>query len=103
MADEPAETHKRDLNPWYQLATLYGEPSFEDKELQARNRMAWNRYMAGQLTDEARARLIKEECHPAEELTPFTPDELKALAQDFAKRSGSQNSIPCPEVGKKID
>src|SRR3954469_3627307 len=105
MPDESAETPKRDANenPWYQLATLYGEPGPGDHELQARNRMAWNRYMAGRLTDEARATLIDEKRHSAEELTPFSPDELEALAQDFAKRSGSPDRVPCPVVEGKID
>jgi hypothetical protein len=59
--------------------------------------------MAEKLTDELRAALIDKKRHPAEELTPFTPDELKALAQDFAKRGGSQDPVPYPEVANKID
>src|SRR3954469_12449237 len=98
MADETAKTPKRNANenPWYRLATLYGEPSFEDEELQARNRVAWNRYMAGELTDEARAALVEEGRHPAEELTPFSPDELEVLAQEFATRSGSLDPLSFP-------
>ena len=105
MTDEPGEAPKRDPNenPWYWLATLYGEPEYDDHGLRARNRVAWNRYMAGQLADKARARLIEKGRHPDEELTPFTPDEMKFLARDFARRSGSQDSLPRPEVEKEID
>ena len=46
-------------NPWYCLATLYGEQAEEsslrayDKDLAAKNRMAWNRWMAA-ASNEAR-------------------------------------------------
>src|SRR4051794_9885620 len=81
MTDEPAETPKRDANenPWYRLATLYGEPASDDRELQARNRVAWNRFMAGRLTGEARAKLMETGRYSAEELRPPMPDELGEL------------------------
>ena len=46
-------------NPWYLLATLYGQPlNFRD-DLVARNRVAWNRYMAAEIGDELRSNLFK--------------------------------------------
>jgi hypothetical protein len=46
-------------NPWYLLATLYGQPTRDDQYLQIRNRTAWNRYMATTVTDDQRASLIE--------------------------------------------
>src|SRR5271169_4463792 len=40
-------------NPWYWLATLYGEPTRADKELQAKNRIARNRLMVAKVGDVA--------------------------------------------------
>jgi uncharacterized protein YjbI with pentapeptide repeats len=92
MADEISERQKirLDDNPWYLLATLYGEPSDGDAELQARNRMAWNRCMASEIGDELRSNLIETGRHSAEELTPFSQDELQAA---LAKRSGTSMKI----------
>ena len=44
-------------NPWYLLATLYGQPTARDDELAKRNRVAWNRYMASAIRDETQIRL----------------------------------------------
>jgi hypothetical protein len=79
MADQTAEKLriKPDDNSWYLLATLYGEPAFGDLELVARNRKAWNRYMAPAIEDGLRDRLIKSRTHTVEELTPFSPEERK--------------------------
>src|SRR4051794_27098472 len=105
MADEVPGKPKvnADASPWYRLATLYGEPARKNYVLRDKNRVAWNRYMAGHLTDAARATLVKEERLPAEELMPFSPDERAALEQDFAKRSELLSPSPCPKVGEKID
>jgi hypothetical protein len=34
---------KAEDNPWYLLATLYGVPGKNDRELAVENRRAWNR------------------------------------------------------------
>src|SRR5438874_8733297 len=79
-----------DDNAWYLLATLYGQPSFvhdsNDKKLRVRNRTAWNRYMAAELGEDRWAQLIKEERHSAQELTPFTAEEMDALGSLFFDR-----------------
>ena len=47
MENQIAERPKRpDDNPWYRLATLYGQPSNPGDDRADKNRMAWNRYMA---------------------------------------------------------
>ncbi|MGH6837807.1 MAG: hypothetical protein ACREDT_03220 [Methylocella sp.] len=87
---EPPKTKAED-NPWYLLATLYGEPEkMEDRELinelRNKNRVAWNRYFAGNLDEETRTKIIEEMRHPAEELTPFSAEELPEVATAFAQR-----------------
>ncbi len=77
-------------NPWYWLATLYGEMG-NDGEINAaiarKNRMAWNRWFAKALSVEQRDKLLKKEFSP-EELTPLTPKEEAELVVAFTTRSG---------------
>lgn len=88
--DKP--TIKANNNPWYLLSTVYGPPGDpladdpKDKELQVRNRAAWNRYMATELGEDRRAQIIKEVPHLAQELIPFTAEEMVALARSFFER-----------------
>ena len=98
-------------NAWYLLATLYGEPNGEptrqDAELRARNRTAWNRYMARALTEEDRA-LLRQEGHPAKELTPFSIEEMPDIEHAFEQRhrqvaSAAEWTIPDPLESGKID
>jgi uncharacterized protein YjbI with pentapeptide repeats len=93
---------KAEDNPWYLLATLYGVPKFEDRELHAKNRIAWNRYFAANLGEETRTKLIVEKRHPAEELTSSSPEELQEVATAFAKRSmasGKELALPVSGAG----
>jgi uncharacterized protein YjbI with pentapeptide repeats len=86
MTDKPSDKRKPEHNPWYLLATLHGQPAFTDNDLQARNRTTWNRFMASELTEEARERLIKEGRCCAEELKPFTAEELSEVERLFFER-----------------
>lgn len=96
---------KAEDNPWYLLATLYGEPKgsilyFGEDELMARNRIAWNRYFA----EAIRIRLSVEEQHAADELTPFSPDELQEVAEAFAGRcKASSKKFSLPATTDYID
>jgi hypothetical protein len=90
MSDaEDSELRPANDNPWYRLATLYGEQTKGancwtwDKELAAKNRMAWNRWMARVLSDEQRATLVGKGL-PEQELLPLTPAETSALRSAFA-------------------
>ena len=78
-----------DDNSLYLLATLYGQPSNPDDDLAAQNRVAWNRYMAAEIGDELRSNLTKTGQYSAEELTPFSPQELQTFQSAFADRSGT--------------
>jgi hypothetical protein len=74
-------------NPWYWLATLFGEPDRDDDALQRKNRVAWNRYIASHLREDERISLIEKGRHPADDLMPFSVAELKAIEDAFIARS----------------
>ncbi len=85
-------------NPWYCLATLYGEQkkadserddlplSLFDENLASKNREAWNRWIASALLDEQRAELLKKGIN-ASELAPLTAEERTEFLKVFAKRT----------------
>lgn len=113
MADQSPEKPNREpeKNPWYLLATLYGVPGKNDDELQARNRVAWNRYMSDSLTEVIRDQIIQRSHHlskgplsPSEELQrrhypnadELSPSEenLKEITKAFVVRSGDTSLEP---------
>jgi uncharacterized protein YjbI with pentapeptide repeats len=101
---EKAPKIKAEDNPWYLLATLYGEPELGKYEVQAKNRAAWNRYFAANLTDWARKKLIEVTHHPVEEFTPFLVEELQEIETAFAKRrKASPNDLVIPASSSDID
>src|SRR5215212_9196030 len=73
-------------NPWYRLTTLYGEPAWDDHELQVRNRVAWNRYTAEHLTDKARATLIEKGGHSVEVLPHRLIASWQPSQRDWPRR-----------------
>jgi pentapeptide repeat protein len=77
---------KPEDNPWYLLATLYGEPAADDPDLRARNRMAWNRFMVAELAENDRAQLINERRHPTEELKPLSAQEMDNFRKAYFQR-----------------
>jgi len=99
-----APKNKAEDNPWYLLATLYGVPKYGDDKLQAKNRAAWNRYFAANLDEETRTKLVEEKRHPAEELRPFSPEELQEVAAAFAERcKASAKNFTLPASDTNID
>jgi uncharacterized protein YjbI with pentapeptide repeats len=94
-------------NPWYLLATLYGEPtSSEDFALQARNRRAWNRYMSRWLKEEHRSLLTDP--HISEETTEFSTEELADVQKAYIERhrllaSMASTHLPEPAADDGID
>jgi uncharacterized protein YjbI with pentapeptide repeats len=107
-------------NPWYLLATLYGEIpsgsynntgelgrdvlagvaggvrlSASDQVLHDRNRRAWNRLMSRLLDEAERARLVAAGRCAAEELVQFDTHELDELKRDFVKRGGDISVLLC--------
>jgi len=56
MSEEKSVLRPAEENPYYCLATLYGE----DRANSGLNRFAWNRWMADGLNEERRAELLKQ-------------------------------------------
>jgi len=105
MSDaEKMELRPANDNPWYCLATMYGEQLSQGKldcDLAAKNRAAWNRWIAGPLGDEARADLVKNGLSESE-IIPFTAAEKSAFFSAFAARAGREGELP-PNPAGPID
>ena len=97
-AEKPERKQAND-NPWYWLATLYGESP--DQAIAKKNRIAWNRWFAKALSAEQRDKLLKNGFSP-EELVPWTPTEEAELAIAFTARSGRKDQS-LPDPARKID
>jgi hypothetical protein len=105
MSDvEKPELRRANDNPWYCLATLYGEqpPEFPwDEELAVKNRVVWNRWYAKVLSSEQRQNLVILG-FPESELTPFGDEELSGVCNDFVDRRGLTFRLP-PDPETEID
>jgi hypothetical protein len=71
-------------NPWYLLATLYGQPSSNDRELRARNRRAWNRYVSQWF--DADIKMLFQGRYGHDEVRPYSADEIKVVEEAFFDR-----------------
>ena len=100
---EKTELTPANDNPWYWLATVYGEQTSEriDEDFAKKNRIAWNRWVAAALSEEKRATLI-EKYFAAAELTPFSDIEKKEHYDAVLERSGRE-SITLPEPSERVD
>src|SRR5262245_35785883 len=87
--ETPLKVKAKD-NPWYLLATLYGEPSrTENSEVQANNRRTWNRYMFQWIKEDRRTSLP---AHFSSELTEFSREELETVNNAYIERHRSAAS-----------
>ena len=106
MSDaEKIEQRPANHNPWYCLATLYGEQPAEgdlDKDLAAKNRIAWNRWISEPLSDEQRRDVLRNGI-PNSELTPFSPAERSEFDSTFAFRIGRRKAEMPPDPAKAVD
>ncbi|MGR3341968.1 MAG: pentapeptide repeat-containing protein [Paracoccaceae bacterium] len=95
-----AETKLKDANenPWYVLATIYGEQKGEDvdRELHDKNRRAWNAWACQNLSGEETASLAEDTGLAVEELRGWQPLQSE-VETHFAKRLGEDVMIPPPE------
>jgi uncharacterized protein YjbI with pentapeptide repeats len=100
---EKIERTPANENPWYWLATVYGEQEegeacyYSNRDLAAKNRIAWNRWMAPALSEARKEELIAKGFAEAE-LTPFDETERAWFLKDFIARAGNSNAVP-PEPG----
>ncbi|HGG65291.1 MAG TPA: hypothetical protein ENK34_12030 [Rhodobacteraceae bacterium] len=87
-------------NPWYVLATIYGEQPEgavgwkHDKNLAAKNRRAWNGWFCGHLSDEERADRALKTGLEQDDLAPLGNAELKEIEKRFASRMGKGAKLP---------
>lgn len=94
-------------NPWYVLATIYGEqeidadPFITDKELAAKNRRAWNGWFCGGLSNEVRDERARSIGLSAADLGPLSDAERKAIERNFKART--QNNVKLPSAIETID
>ncbi|MCC3244301.1 pentapeptide repeat-containing protein [Methylocystis sp. WRRC1] len=94
-------------NPWYLLATLYGEQEeVRDSKwlllvpIGEANRKAWNRWMATAFQSEELETLLPL-AHIKGDLKPFTSEETDEFRAAFAKRAGRQDIEP-PNPSKEF-
>lgn len=89
-------------NPWYVLATVYGEQATKqiDEELHARNRRIWNGWACAQMEPEERRKLSKKLDVRVDELAPLSGQSLADLKAAFAERC---MGAEIPEPTAKID
>lgn len=93
-------------NPWYVLATIYGEykntrsnlsmisPLHRDHKLHVKNRRAWNGWFCQSLTGEEISVLVKEFSLGEADVARLTSDELHEIKSKFVKRMGSGSKLP---------
>ncbi len=93
LEDTEREFKPANENPWYLLATLYGEQSAShhswdsNDDLAARNRIAWNRWMISSL-DGINLRQLASKITEATELANYSKAERMSIAQQFRDRAG---------------
>ncbi|WP_457648514.1 pentapeptide repeat-containing protein [Profundibacter sp.] len=87
-------------NPWYVLATIYGEQEEGaklwnyDEELAAKNRRAWNGWFCGELSDEERQDLAQKTRLEPHDLAPLSKEELDEIRKRFVARMGKGAKLP---------
>jgi len=87
-------------NPWYVLATIYGEqPDWaiawkHDKQLAAKNRRAWNGWFCDGLSEADRADRAQKTGLMPDDLKPLSKDELAEIKKRFAARMGRGAKLP---------
>ncbi|WP_335622343.1 pentapeptide repeat-containing protein [Bosea sp. RAC05] len=119
-APEPAQAlTPANQNPWYVLATLHGEQpegathGAFDKEIHAKNRLTWNKWAAGALSQKQRD-ILRERHEDSgqpvfseQELTPYTAKEMVALKRRWRRqwtdRNPSQPVVPLPDPSQFVD
>ena len=100
MSEHHGGLRSANQNPWYCLATLFGEQtgSGYDTEMAARNRVAWNRWMTG-LVDGPRFEALLARGINLAELQPYHEAELQAFIELLeARLPMGCRELPGPDV-----
>ncbi len=95
LRNDGQELRSRHKNPWYVLATIYGEPgSGIDQDLAARNRRAWNLWSCQALSAEARKTLAEKMGLGEDELGGAWEAERPEIERRFRERMGEGAELP---------
>jgi len=100
--NDDVELNAANKNPWYVLATIFGEQTEDatfqacDKELAWKNRRAWNGWYCGGLSDETRAKRAVVLGVDVDELAPLSKAELTEVTERFRDRIGEDATLPTP-------
>ncbi|MEE9454818.1 MAG: pentapeptide repeat-containing protein [Paracoccaceae bacterium] len=90
----------RNKNPWYVLATVFGEQPEGagwlgyDQGLAVKNRRAWNGWFCADLTPEERKDRAEKTGLPKAELRPLTDGERAKVLRHFRERMGADVELP---------
>ena len=100
--EDPRNLKPAAENPWYVLATIYGEQTedLRDEELHRRNRRIWNGWSCGHLSDDERAELARSLGLDIGEFAPWTVQERAEVERIFAAKA---IVLPDPEVEIRFD
>jgi hypothetical protein len=99
LRNDGVELSPASQNPWYVLATVYGEyEDGYDHELAAKNRRIWNGWACARKSDDERAKLAKRVSLLSEDLADLTTEEESALQDAFFNRLPQAVSIPKPNA-----
>ncbi len=102
MRNDGVRLQAANKNPWYVLATIYGEQEEGDfscfgEELAARNRRAWNGWICTELSKEERKDRAEKVGLDVAELMPLNEADLAEITKRFCDRMGNQNAkLPDP-------
>lgn len=100
LRNDGMELGAANKNPWYVLATVFGEqaedvhPMNYDTVLAARNRRAWNGWFCDGLSEEERKGLAEKTGLDIDELKPLSSAELQEITKLFQLRLESGAELP---------
>ncbi len=95
LRNDGVELKPANRNPWYVLATIYGEQGKDrlemllggyDEKLAARNRRAWNGWVCRSFPERKRSEFAKRVGLNPKELSPLSEEERADIEQRFSDR-----------------
>ena len=95
LRNDGVELKPAEKNPWYVLATVYGEcENLFDKRYVAKNRRIWNGWICTGASKEVREALAKSVGVAVEDLADLTESETVAIRNAFDQRLGPDVQVP---------
>jgi len=100
LRNDGEELQAANSNPWYVLATVFGEQAegevqyYYNSKLAAQNRRAWNGWFCAGLSKEERQDRAEKTGLTAGDLKPLTRTERDQITKLFQKRLGKAAKLP---------